>query len=132
MTKLRRITSTGFSPRTSVETEFQAESMDRIGNPRDTIREGGGIWEELAGGRIATTLDFPAIIDYILSVSECVNWWSGLTIHIFITSVFETEINNIIGCIQNLGSIDVASIGIPRIPSQSWKSSLSKNQRVFH
>jgi hypothetical protein len=106
--------------------------MDRIGNSRDAIREGGWVWEELAGGRIATTLDFPAIIDYILSVSECLNWWSGLTIHIFIASVFEAETNNIIGCIQDLGSIDIASVGIPRIPSQSWKSPLSKNQRVLH
>jgi hypothetical protein len=78
---------------------------------------------------IASILNRPAVIDYpncqhIINRSKSII----LAVNILITCVFETKAYNLFGRGQNLGFVDIAGEGVPRVPSQSWDSPLHVNK----
>jgi hypothetical protein len=52
--------------------------------------------------------------------------WSQLTIDVFITDILEPQIDDLVRRGHDLRSIDITEECIPRVPTQSWKFSLTK------
>ena len=53
---------------------------------------------------------------------------SQLTIDVLISDILQSQIDNLIRSNHDLRSIDIAEECIPRVPAQSWKFSLTKDQ----
>jgi hypothetical protein len=52
----------------------------------------------------------------------------GLTVDVFISSIFKAEVHNFVRCCHDLRLIDIAAERVPGVPSQSWQFSLPLGQ----
>jgi hypothetical protein len=58
-----RITAASFSSGTAVDSNFEAECMDGVGDANDSLGELGWVGDDLASYVVTTGLDRPAVID---------------------------------------------------------------------
>jgi hypothetical protein len=49
-----------------------------------------------------------------------------LTVHVFVSEIFQSQIDHLVGSSHDLVCVYIASEGVPTIPTKCWQSALVK------